>query len=148
MEIRNKKSSQSFLTLFKLPTILIVLGFLVFGFLCTGVSHHSSINTPSMDMNSVSTQQDQQCCNLNPAHQFDSWRNIMLVTPDNMRNNLILLALGMALILGYSLSSFWNRKLQFEPDIGYLYIKENPDIILFNHLRIAFARGILNPKVY
>jgi hypothetical protein len=29
-----------------------------------------------------------------------------------------------------------------------LYIKQNPHLSLFNHLREAFSQGILNPKIY
>jgi hypothetical protein len=148
MRIPGKKFGSIFLSFFKVPATLVVVGVLIFGFLCTGIFHKGPMNMSSMDMGAVSSQQEQQCCNLGSAHQFDSWRSVILVTPDNTRNSLILLALGLALILGYSLSSFWNRKPQFEPDIGRLYIKENPDLILFNHLRLAFARGILNPKVF
>ena len=148
MEIRDKKFGSTFLSFFKVPTTLMVVGVLMFGFLCTGTLHKGHMNTSSMDMSAVSSQQEQQCCNLGSAHQFDSWQSLILVTPDNTRNSLVLLALGLALILGYGLSSFWNRKPQFEPDIGRLYIKENPNLILFNHLKLAFARGILNPKIY
>ena len=131
----------------KFSILLITLGIVAFGFLCTGV-FHSGMRMSAMDMGSVSAQQDQQCCNLGPVHQFDTWKNVVLVAPDKTRDTLILLALGLILAFGYSWSSALNRKPQFEPDIGRLYIRENPDLILFNHLRLVFARGILNPKIY
>lgn len=131
----------------KFPVILITLGILLFGFLCTGI-FHSGMRMSAMDMGSVSTQQDQQCCNLGPAHQFDTWKNVILVAPDKTRDTLIFLALGLILAFGYIWSSALSHKPQFEPDTGRLYIKENPEFILFNHLRTAFARGILNPKIY
>ncbi len=136
-----------FLQIIKLPITLITVGILLFGFLCTGIFHNGMHMSP-MDMGSVSAQQNQQCCTLGTTHQFDSWKNVILVVPDKMRNTLILLALGLMLAFGYSWSSALRRKPQFEPDIGSSYIKENPDLILFNHLRLAFARGILNPKIY
>ena len=147
MEIRDKKFGRLFLILFKLPITLIALGGLVFGFLCTGI-FHNEIHMSTMDMSSASAQQDQQCCNIGPAHQFGSWKNIILVAPDKTRDTLTLLALGLILAFGYGWSSALNRKPHFDLDAGRLYVKENPDLILFNHLRLAFARGILNPKIY
>lgn len=131
----------------KFSILLITLGIVAFGFLCTGV-FHSGMRMSAMDMGSVSAQQDQQCCNLGPAHQFDTWKNVILVAPDKIRDTLILLALGLILAFGYSWYSALTHRPQFEPDIGRLYTKQNPDLILFNHLRLAFARGILNPKLY
>lgn len=29
-----------------------------------------------------------------------------------------------------------------------LYIRQNPELSIFNHLREAFSQGILNPKIY
>ena len=31
---------------------------------------------------------------------------------------------------------------------GRLYNTQNPELPLFNHLKLAFAQGILNPKIY
>ena len=140
--------SSRLIRIIKFPTALITVGILLFGFLCTGIFHKGLMNMSAMDMGSLSAQQDQQCCNLGAAHQFDSWKNVILVAPDKIRDTLMLLALGLALIFAYSLFSSWNNKPRFEPDIGRLYIKENPDLTLFNHIRLAFARGILNPKIY
>lgn len=102
----------------------------------------------TMDMGSVSVKQDQRCCNLTSAHQFDSWKNVVLIAPDKTRDSFSLLALGLALVFTYG----WlrNRHLLFDPDFVrlQLYIKRNPDVVLFDSLRLAFARGILNPKIY
>ncbi len=32
--------------------------------------------------------------------------------------------------------------------IGHVYNIQNPELSLFNHLKLAFAQGILNPKIY
>lgn len=141
MRIPEKKIDGIFLSLFKVPITLIVVSVSIFGFLCTGIFHKGSMNVTSM-------RQEQRCCNLSSTHQFDSWQSITLVTPDNIRNSLILLILGLTLFFGYSSFSPWNRKSQFEPDIGHLYIKENSSFTLFNYLNLAFAHGILNPKIF
>lgn len=103
-----------------------------------------------MDMGMTSSQHDQPCCTLGVAHHIDSWKNIILTVPDKLRDVWALLALGLTLILGYSWISLWNRRPSIDLDVGHLrlYERDNPDLTLFNHLKLAFARGILNPKVY
>lgn len=140
------------LSLTRFPTALIILLVLLFGFICVGIANHApmhgiSMNSSGMMMSGVN---QQECCNANFSKNTDSWKNIILTVPDKMRDTLALLALGLALIFGYSWISLWNRRPSMEPDVGRLrlYIRQNPDLILFNQLKLAFARGILNPKIY
>ena len=93
----------------------------------------------------------ESCCGTNVSQHIQSWKNTFLAVPQGVRDALTLLALGLTLILGYSWVSLWNRRPSIELDIGRLrlYIRrQNPELILFNHLKLAFARGILNPKIY
>lgn len=142
--------SSRILQITKVPITLITIGILLFGFLCTGMFSKASMDMSAMDMGMMSSEHDQQCCSLGVAHHISSWQNIILVIPDKMRDTLTLLALGLALVLGYAWVSLWNRKPAIDLGVGRLrlYIRQHPDLILFNHLKIAFARGILNPKIY
>lgn len=92
----------------------------------------------------------EECCGASILHYFDTWKNITLTVPDKVRDSLMMLALGLALILGGSWLSLRHRHLL--PNLNVLrlqlYIRQNPDLLLFNHLKLAFARGILNPKIY
>lgn len=142
-------------TLLKISRIqitLITVGVLLFGFSCTGVLSHSSTHSSvnSVGVATVMLTDNQECCNTSISKNIDTWKNIVLTVPDKVRDTLALLTLGLTLILGYSWVSFWNQRPPIEPDIGRLrlYIRHNPDLILFNHLKLAFARGILNPKIY
>lgn len=136
----------------KIPIILIILGVLTFGFVCAGMASHAPMR--SADMNStgviMSGINQQECCNTSISKNIGSWKNIILTVPDKTRDLFAFLALGLILILGYNWVSLWNRQLSPDLDAGRLslYIKVNPDLILFNHLKLAFARGILNPKIY
>ncbi len=136
----------------KFPIILATLGVLTFGFVCTGMASHVSMH--DADMNSteiiISGANQQECCNTSFSKNIDTWKNIVLTIPDKTRDALSLLLLGLVLVLGYSWVSLWNRRPPIELDTGRLrlYIRENPNLILFNHLKLAFARGILNPKIY
>ncbi|MDP3989402.1 MAG: hypothetical protein Q8P93_04170 [bacterium] len=102
-------------------------------------------DNPSLSMTS-----GQECCGSSISHHFDTWKNIALAVPDKGRDSLMLLVLGFALILGGSWLSLRHRYLL--PNLNILrlrlYVRQNPDLLLFNHLKLAFARGILNPKIY
>lgn len=134
----------------KFSITLITIGILLFGFVCTGMFSKASMDMSAINMGMTSEEHQQQCCSISTSHHIDSWKNIILTVPDKTRDALALLALGLALILGYSWVSLWNHRPPIELDIGRLrlYIRENPDLILFNHLKLAFARGILNSKIY
>ena len=140
-----------FQTLIRLLVVLITIGALVLGFFCVGMFSKSAThitileNTPSMSMARA-----QECCGSSISHHFDTWKNIILAVPDKVRDSLMMLAIGLALILGGSWLSLRHRyPLQNLDILGLkLYIRQNPDLLLFNHLKLAFARGILNPKIY
>lgn len=138
--------------LLTIPVVLITLGVLTFGFVCMGMANHASMHSMGIDSAgmTISAIDQQECCNTNISKNINSWKNVILTVPDKMRDTLALLALGFISILGYSWVSLWNRDPLVEADTGQLrlYIRQNPDLIFFNHLKLAFARGILNPKIY
>ena len=137
--------------LLKFPIALTTIGVLIFGFFCTGIFTKSSMH---MDMTnnigSMSMPSEQPCCSSSISHHFDTWKNITLAVPDKVRDSLMLLALGLVLMLGGSWLSRRHRYLLPNLDIlsFKLYIRQNPDLLLFSHLKLAFSRGILNPKIY
>lgn len=136
--------------LIRIPIILLTVGVLVFGFVCTGMFSKSSMNMSAMDMGVMSSEHDGSCCSLGITHHINSLRDVVLISPDRTRDVLALLALSLTLLLGYGLTRIWNRRPPTEHDVGRLhfYIKSRPEIALFDHLKLAFARGILNPKIY
>lgn len=135
----------------KFPVFLLTVWALLFGFICVGMFHEPSMR---MDMTSNPTLTaiagQESCCGTNVSQHIQSWRNTFLAVPQGIRDALTLLALGLILILGYSWASLRNRRPSIDLDIGRLrlYIRQNPELVLFNHLKLAFARGILNPKIY
>src|SRR3989344_659082 len=137
--------------LIKFPIVLITIGALVFGFFCFGMFSKSATHMPMLgNTQSISMASEQQCCGTSISHHFNTWKNITLAVPDKVRDSLTLLALGLALILGGSWLSLRHHYPLPNLDILRLrlYIRQNPDLLLFNHLKLAFARGILNPKIY
>lgn len=138
--------------LIRLPVVLLTMWILLFGFVCAGMFHEPSMRMDTMTSNPTLTAiaGEESCCGTNVSQHIQFWRDTFLAVPQGVRDALTLLALGLTLILGYSWVSLWNRRPSIELDIGQLrlYIRQNPELILFNHLKLAFARGILNPKIY
>lgn len=144
--------SSTFQKLISLPIVFLTIWGLLFGFLCVGMLHNSSMKMNTMTTNSTLTAitAEESCCGTTMSQHIQSWKNTFLAVPQGFRDALTLLALGLALAFAYSWFSFRDRYPLLDPDIGglRLYVRQNPDVILFNHLKLAFARGILNPKIY
>ncbi len=136
--------------LIKFPLILTVLAVLTFGFVCSGMVAHASMHSSSMSPLAVmsSTDNQQGCCNTSILKHIDSWKGTLLVLPREIKDALLLLLLGLA--VAFALVGLRQRH---DPNgshqVSYgLYIRDNPELALFNQLKLAFARGILNPKIY
>ena len=134
--------------LFKPSVILITLGVLILGFTCSGMASHASMHG---DMNSIATTQisnQQICCNTIISKHVASLKSALLFLPREVKDGLFLLQLGLAAAF-----AFVGLRLRHDPDghqqFSYrFYIRDNPEFALFNQLKLAFARGILNPKIY
>lgn len=98
----------------------------------------------------LSMASEKSCCGTTMSQHIESWKSTLLIVPQAVRDSLALLALGLTLILAYSWLSFRDRYPSLDSDAGSLrlYVQQNPEIAIFNHLKLAFARGILNPKIY
>lgn len=129
---------------------LITSGILTFGFVCMGMLSKIPMNMSIADRDSMPLLHEQPCCNVGISHTIDLWKNIVLGAPDKTRDILMLFALGLTLAFGYSLFLLRYRPHLPDPDTVRvrLYMRENPNLLLFDHLKLAFARGILNPKIY
>lgn len=135
--------------LISLPVIFLTTWALLFGFVCVGMFHETSMEMTT-DPTLMAITAEESCCGTTMSQHIQSWKSTFLAVPQGFRDALALLALGLVLILGYSWFSFRDRYPLLDPDIGglRLYVRQNPDITLFNHLKLAYARGILNPKIY
>ena len=122
---------------------------LVFGFFCMGFFHDMPMPMEGMGASHVvSMQADPSCCGMGISQHMTSWKLISQSLPRDAKDIMILLALGLV-----ALFAIWRPPSVFKfPDLDFityrLYLRRNPDLINFNHLKLAFARGILNPKIY
>lgn len=89
-----------------------------------------------------------EVCGMSISEHLSSWQSAFTTLPQNIYLiNLLVLTLLSVLIV-----AFWRNSLfEFFDHIASrfeLYIKQHPQINLFNFLREAFSQGILNSKIY
>lgn len=135
--------------LIKLPIIFTTLGVLAFGFACTGMLNRQSMHAQAdMNVTAVMPVDNQECCNTSISKHIESWKSTFLVLPREIKDGLLLLLIGLVTAL-----AFVGLRFKHDPDnrerLSYrFYIRDDPELALFNQLKLAFARGILNPKIY
>ena len=140
--------TSNFLEKVKFPLILIVLGVLTFGFACSGMTKHAFMHDADMSSVAMTSSNNQECCNTGISKHIGSWKDTFLVVPRDMRDGLLILILGLIAALTVVLFRF-RHSLSVDYSQSYrLYERDNPDLALFNYLKLAFARGVLNPKIY
>lgn len=126
--------------------IVVTILVLTFGLFCTGVFHHSSMK-PMVVTDQASTQISnpsiQACCGGISQH-IQSWRNLTLSNFNNIRDILAMLAASLVLALAFTQWSNRDtqRHFRLKP------IRPHPNLFAYDPLKLAFARGILNPKIY
>ena len=140
----------SFVQKVKISLILTVLGIFIFGFVCTGIASHISMHDPAMNYVAVtiSGTDQQECCNTSISKNIESWKSTILVVPRETRDGLLILILGLMATLAVGLFRFRKPFSNRQFSLYRLYERDNPNLALFDHLKLAFARGILNPKIY
>ncbi len=88
-------------------------------------------------------------CAMNISEHITLWQGMTLSLPQNIIGivGALLLLVTLALV-----STFWRNSLYlFSPHIFSrfkLYIKQHPQMKLFNYLKEIFSSGILNKKIY
>lgn len=131
------------------PVILLVL---VFGFMCIGTFHgekmHEATTPYAIGASPVlSTSVDQVCCDAGISSYVSLWRNASLTILSNVRTDLLLFALGFMFVIGA-----WRTRHSIvarrSGTLYELYIRQHPDLLTFDTLKPAFARGILHSKAY
>lgn len=100
------------------------------------------------DKTAISIEAKEECCGGTMSEHIQSWTNTFLTTPNNLRDSLVLFALIFlgALVFRKSLFPHTFRSLQLLA--GKLYLRQRPELSVFSPLKLAFARGVLHPKLY
>lgn len=136
----------------KIADPLLIFGF--FTFLSVGV--FGIFQSAQMEMKDDGTMSGclfdgrAEICLMTIAEHISRWQGMFTVIPQKTDLRVLLFALISA--IGALAVSALRRNHHFlskhSSDRRRLYLKQNPHIPLFNPLREAFSRGILNPKIY
>lgn len=139
-------------SLSKLRTALggFVLTSLMVGFLCISFVHSISAHRGmSHAVHTSSSAMLSTCCDAGVSDHMELWKSTLVGIPENLQSLFVLFAF--ALVASFTFSDFF-RTPRFDTNFLFSryrqYAREHPDIGLFDPLRLAFARGILNPKLF
>ena len=143
MEIAAKK-------FLKFPAVLLVFLGLVFSLSCA-FTHHPEASAHAATPESVATlaQGSEACCGTSLSKSDHSLKETLVTVPKNHSRDLYdVLAIGLifaSVIIGRRLFEYIEQQLAF---FVRLYTRQNLEVFAFHYLRLAFSRGILNPKKY
>ena|SRR3989344_9640249 len=121
----------------KLPVVMIILLMITFGFVCIAGGTQVPAQTGQLCRGGMSV-----------FKHVDLWKNTLLTIPRKTHNTLTVLVYGVVLFFAFGHRLFYYNSINKKPLSHTLYNKQNPDIVLFNQLRLLLARGILNPKIH
>lgn len=132
------------------PVILATVLTLLFGSFCVGLLHSTS-STINSDKSAITSKiSEESCCGgtMTISHHIYSWINTFLTTPEYLRSNSILTILGFLLSILFIKYLFSNTQKLLKSLITELFYKLCSIFFIFDSLQFAFARGILNTKLY
>lgn len=144
MEIADKKLTRFFFGLTLLAFIFVAL---------FGLSHGMAGMEKRGDgtMGGCLFNGQAEVCTMNFSEHIAIWEGMFTSLPQN--TGLVdLLILVLAIVLAVAVIAVWQKNLfEFSERVSSrwrLYIKQNPQIRLFNSLIEEFSQGILNPKIF
>lgn len=128
-----------------------ILMSLTVGFLCisfihatpahadTGSAHTAHAINPSLNT----------CCDMGVNDHMELWKSTLVSIPQVFQDLLVLIVLAVA--TSFVFADFLATP-RLDTNILFYryrqYAREHPDILMYNPLRLAFARGILHPKTF
>ena len=125
-----------------------VLTSLMVGFLCISFVHSASAHMGmSHALHNSSSATLSACCDAGASNHMELWKSTLVGITEHPQSLFALFAF----VASFTFADFFKTP---RLDTNFLffkykqYAKEHPDIGLFNPLRLALARGILNPKLF
>ena len=139
----------------RLKTILggLVLFSLIVGFLCISFIH-AAPTLAHADMDGMHTAHSasatlQNCCNAGVSDHMELWKSTLVGIPQGFQDLLALMVLAVA--SSFAFAGFLEI-LRLDTNVLFYryrqYAREHPELLTYNPLRLAFARGTLHPKTF
>lgn len=136
---------------FRLNIYSIVLACLVSSFLLlnfSGLLHFETMMQSGDNMPHCPFAPGEALCTMDIFGHINAWRGVFVSLPKSVGSpDLLILAIILATVIGLW-RNFLFKFFEYSATQWKFYIKQHPQIRLFNSLQEAFSRGILNPKIY
>ena len=128
-----------------------VLFSLIVGFLCISFIHATPAHA---DMGSAHTAHAinpsiNTCCDIGVNDHMELWKSTLVGIPQGFQDLLVLIVLAVA--TSFVFADFLATPRLNTNFLFYRYrqyAREHPNMLTYNPLRLAFARGILHPKTF
>ncbi len=138
----------------QLKTILggSVLLSLIVGFLCISFIHALPVHAGAGSGHVIYTSHQasvKNCCDAGVSDHMELWKSTLVGIPQSFQELLVLIVLAVA--TSFAFAGFLAIP-RLDTNILFYryrqYAREHPELLTYNPLRLAFARGILHPKTF
>ena len=128
-----------------------ILSALLIGFVCISLIHAapSHMGMGEMHNHSSQTASLSNCCDAGVSDHMELWKSTLVGIPQSFQDLVQLIVFAVATSFAFAgflalphldANLFSIRFRQYD--------REHPDVLTYNPLRLAFARGILHPKTF
>lgn len=127
-----------------------LLSSLVVGFLCISFVHANLAHADMGAMHHAGQSATLNgCCDAGVSDHMELWKSTLVGIPQGFQDVLVLIAFAISTTFLF-FDFFATPRLN--PNFLFLryrqYAREHPNIKVFDALRLAFAKGLLNPKTH
>ena len=116
-----------------------------FGYFCLNTASHHQMNMMTTANSSYIKQNKESCCGSNFSKYLESLKSNFTLP---LRVDGYLLFFITSILLAFVMSLYPRNISNAGSLLRRLFLRQNPDLIAFNSLKLAFSDGIINPKVF
>jgi len=128
----------------KISVVTIILGVMIFGYFCLNIFNHQ-IDMEMMNNTSAIAKNVESCCNTTFSKHLESFRsNFILPT----RASDYLIAFIISIVLAFVVNLYLYNPIDNIFLLYRSYLRQNPNLLAFDSIKLALSDGILNPKVF
>lgn len=129
----------------KISLITAILTAMIFGYFCINIFTHHQMELVIKNNVSSIVRSAESCCSTTFSKYSESLRSNFNFPP---RINDYLLAFVASLALVFVVNSYFRDIINNGSLLHRLFLRQNPDILIFNSLKLAFSNGIINSKTF
>lgn len=129
----------------KISITLAIMGMITLSYFCINTfTHHQIGNEIVKDISSI-VQSTETCCSTTFSTYSESLKSNFNL-PSRADNYLMIFIAS--IILAFVINLHFHNIASNGSLLHRLFLRQNPDLIVFDSLKLAFSDGIINPKVF